>query len=124
MEMKKALRLGSILASIIVLVSIVSCVPPEGTSNEGSSQGGLGGYTMIIFLVLIFAVMYFTMIRPQRRRMKQQQERTAKLKRGDKVVTASGIYGQIESISEDTIVLKLESGATMRVAKNSVIGQQ
>ena len=124
MEMKKALRLGSILASIIVLVSIVSCVPPGGSSNEGSSQGGLGGYTMIIFLVLIFAVMYFTMIRPQRKRMKEQKEKTAKLKRGDKVITAAGLYGQIDSISEDSIVLKIESGATIRVARNSVIGQQ
>jgi preprotein translocase subunit YajC len=124
MERNKALCSGSIIALIVVLFSIISCVPPEGTSGEGSSQGGLGGYTMIIFLVLIFAVMYFVMIRPQRKRAKEQQEKTAKLKRGDKVITAAGIYGQIESISEDTIVLKLESGATMRVAKNSVIGQQ
>ncbi len=124
MEKNKVLILGSIITLIIVLVSIISCVPSEGTSGEGSGEGGLGGYTMIIFIVLIFAVMYFLMIRPQRKRMKEQQERAASLKRGDKVVTAAGIYGQIESIGEDSVVLKVESGATIRVARNSVIGQQ
>jgi len=79
---------------------------------------------MIIFLVLIFAMMYFLMIRPQRRRQKEQQELLERIKKGEKVVTSSGIYGQIESISEDTIVLKLESGATMRVAKGSVVSEQ
>jgi len=79
---------------------------------------------MIIFLVLIFAMMYFLMIRPQHRRQKEQQELLERIKKGEKVVTSSGIYGQIESISEDTIVLKLESGATMRVAKGSVVSEQ
>jgi preprotein translocase subunit YajC len=79
---------------------------------------------MIIFLVLIFAMMYFLMIKPQRRRQKEQQELLEKIRRGEQVITSSGIYGQIESISEDTIVIKLESGATMRVAKSSVVSEQ
>jgi len=79
---------------------------------------------MIIFLVLIFAMMYFLMIKPQRRRQKEQQELLERIRRGEKVITSSGIYGQIESISEDTIVIKLESGATMRVAKGSVASEQ
>jgi preprotein translocase subunit YajC len=79
---------------------------------------------MIIFLVLIFAMMYFLMIKPQRRRQKEQQELLEEIRRGEQVITSSGIYGQIESISEDTIVIKLESGATMRVAKSSVVSKQ
>ena len=75
---------------------------------------------MIIFLVLIFAVFYFLMIRPQRRRQKEHQQLVEELKRGDKVITAGGIFGVIESVSEDSIVIKVESGATMRVAKGSV----
>ena len=78
----------------------------------------------IIFLVLIFAMMYFLMIRPQRKRQKEQEELLKELRRGEKVVTAGGIYGQIESVSEDDVILKVESGATMRVAKGSVTGKQ
>jgi preprotein translocase subunit YajC len=79
---------------------------------------------MILFLVLIFAMMYFLMIRPQRRRQKEQQELLDRIRKGEKVVTSGGIYGQIESITDDTVVIKLESGATMRVAKGSVVSEQ
>jgi preprotein translocase subunit YajC len=78
----------------------------------------------ILFLVLIFTAMYFFMIKPQRKRQKEQQELVQELRRGDKVVTTGGIYGQIENLSQDTVVLKIESGATMKVARASVIGKQ
>ncbi|HEY78547.1 MAG TPA: preprotein translocase subunit YajC [Dehalococcoidia bacterium] len=74
----------------------------------------------IVFLVLIFALFYFLMIRPQRKRQKEHQELVGQLQKGDRVVTAGGIYGIIESISEDSVVIKVESGATMRVARGSV----
>jgi len=63
---------------------------------------------------------YFLMIRPQRKRQKEQQQMIEELKRGDRVVTAGGIYGVIETVSEDSVVIKVESGATMRVALGSV----
>lgn len=78
----------------------------------------------ILFLVLIFAAMYFLMIKPQRKRQKQQQELVQELRRGDKVVTTGGIYGQIENLSQDTVVLRIESGATMKVARISIAGKQ
>jgi preprotein translocase subunit YajC len=46
------------------------------------------------------------------------------LKRGDKVITAGGIFGVIESVSEESVVLKVESGATIRVARNSIAGKR
>jgi len=46
------------------------------------------------------------------------------LRRGDKVVTTGGIYGQIENVSQDTVVLRIESGATMKVARISIAGKQ
>jgi len=84
----------------------------------------LGTWGMIIFLVVIFAVMYFLMIRPRQRQQKEQEAMMAELRPGDKVIIAGGIYGQIESLSEDTAILKIESGATMRVARSSILGKQ
>jgi len=75
---------------------------------------------LIVFLVLIFGMMYFFSIRPQRRRQKEHQQLVEQLKRGDKVITAGGIYGVIESLSEDSMIIRVESGATMRVARGSV----
>jgi len=80
-----------------------------------------GIWPMVILLVAMFGIMYFLMIRPQRKRQKEHQEMIEGLQKGNKVITAGGIYGQIESVSDDNVVLKIESGATMRVAKNSII---
>ena len=63
------------------------------------------------------------MIRPQRKRQKEQQKMMADLQRGDRVITTAGIYGVIESIDENSIVLKLESGGTMRVVRNAIAGK-
>jgi preprotein translocase subunit YajC len=78
---------------------------------------------IIIFLVVIFVMFYFFMIRPQRKRQKEHEDLVSQLRGGDRVITAGGIYGQVESVSEDSVVLKVESGATMRVAKGSIAGK-
>ena len=84
----------------------------------------MDSWYMIIFLVGIFAVMYFLMIRPRQKQQKQQEAMMAELRPGDRVIMAGGIYGQIESLSEDTAIVKIESGATMKVARNSILGKQ
>ena len=84
----------------------------------------LSKYGMIIFLVVIFAVMYLLMIRPRQKQQKQHEVMMQELRPGDRVIIAGGIYGQIESLSEDTAILRIESGATMKVARNSILGKQ
>ena len=83
-----------------------------------------GIWPIVVFLVLIFVMFYFLMIRPQRRRQKEQEEMTQQLRKGDRVITSAGIYGQVESVSGDSIVLMIESGATMRVTKGSIAVKQ
>ena len=78
---------------------------------------------LILFLVLIFGMLYFLMIRPMRQREKKHDEMVEELHRGDMVITAGGMYGQVESISEDSIILKVESGATIRVTKGGVVNR-
>ena len=109
------LILGLIMGLLISALFIGGCVPvaPEG------SEGGFD-WTIIIFLAVIFGLMYLVLIRPQRKRQKEHQQLIEELNRGDRIVTAGGIYGQIESVSDDSVVIKVESGATMRVARNSV----
>ena len=119
MEKKKLLNLGLIVGLLITLVFMGGCVP-----GGEPAEGGQGTIYMIGFLILIFALFYFVMIRPQRKRQKEHQQMTEELKRGDRVITIGGIYGQIESISEDSIVIKVESGTTIRMAKNSIAGLQ
>ncbi|MFC1912417.1 preprotein translocase subunit YajC [Chloroflexota bacterium] len=115
MKKKVMLKSGLIMGFIISLLTVLSgCIPQE--------EGGEGGFnwTIIIFLGLMFAVFYFFMIRPQRKRQKEHQEMIQEMKRGDKAVTAGGIYGVVDTISEDSVVLKVESGAMIRVDKSYV----
>jgi len=84
----------------------------------------LGTWGMLIFLVVIFAVMYFLMIRPRQKQQKEHEATMKELRPGDRVIIAGGIYGQIESLGEETAILRIESGATMKVARNSILGKQ
>jgi preprotein translocase subunit YajC len=116
MDKIKKLSLGLTATLVAALVFLAGCLaPPEGTEGTGGFD-----WTIIAFLVAIFALMYFVMIRPQRKRQKEHQAMVSELKRGDKVITAGGIYGVIESVSEDSVVIKVESGVLLRVVKQSV----
>ncbi len=114
MKKTKILKLGLIGGLLTSVAFLGGCIPAD---TEG---GGTSIWTMLIFVVLLFGLMYFVMIRPQRKRQKEHRRLIEELQRGDRVVTAGGIHGVIENISEDTVIIKVESGATMRVAKGSV----
>jgi len=119
-EMNKMLNLGLITGLLItVMVFIGGCVPAD-TGEEG----GTSILPMIVFLIVIFGLFYFVMVRPQRRKQKEHETLVQELQKGDRVITAGGIYGTIDSISEDNIVIKVESGATIRVARGSVAGRR
>ena len=79
---------------------------------------------LLLLVVLFFGVMYFFMIRPQRRRQQEHNELIEGLKRGDRVVTAGGICGEIDYIDEETVVLNLEAGSKLRILKHSVVRKQ
>lgn len=126
--MKNILKIGIIAGLLVtVLLLSVSCLttatPVTGTNatgTEGESSTFDSMWPMIIIMVVFFAFIYFMMIRPQRKRQKEQETMLQGLHKGDKVITAGGIYGTIESISDDSVIIKVESGAMMRVNKGSV----
>jgi len=77
-----------------------------------------------IFLILLFGMFYFLIIRPQRKRQQRHKELMDALQPGDRIITIGGIHGRIESMTEENIVLKVESGATLRMARNAVAYKQ
>ena len=82
-----------------------------------------GGSMMpsILMLVLLFAVFYFLMIRPQRKQQKELQNFRDSLKKGDKVVTAGGIFGTIHEIQDKSVLIKVDGEVKLRVDKNSIL---
>lgn len=87
---------------------------------QGTGQTG-GNLSFIIMMVLIFAVMYFFMIRPQQKRQKELNKFRNSLENGTKVVTAGGIYGTVKEVSEDTVLIEVDNGVKLRIAKSMVM---
>ena len=115
MKKNKILNLGLTVVLVFSLLFIGGCFPAEAPEGEGGFD-----WTIVIILALFFGIIYFLMIRPQRKRQKEHQQLVEELKRGDRVITAGGLYGKIEGLDQDSVVLSVESGATIRVARNSV----
>lgn len=82
---------------------------------QGSSM------SMWIMLLLVFVVMWFFMIRPQRKQQKELQTFRDGLKKGDKVVTVGGIYGTVVEVKENSLLLEVDRDVKIRVAKSSVV---
>jgi preprotein translocase subunit YajC len=85
---------------------------------QGGGVAGLGGF--LIPLMLMFGIMYFLVIMPQQRQRKKVQEMLSAIKNGDKVVTTSGIYGTINGMDGDTIILKIADNVKIRIARTAI----
>jgi len=105
----------------IGFVAMAQEVSGEGTASDGAASP-FGGWTSMLVLFAVFgAIFYFMLIRPQRKRQAKMTELIGGLKRGDPVITAGGIHGEIDSIGDTAVVLILEDGAKLKVAKSSVV---
>ena len=87
-------------------------------ANATTQQGG--GWSFWVMMILIFVVFYFFMIRPQQKKQKELQAQRDALKKGDKVITAGGIYGQIKEVQETTFLIEVAKDVTIKVDKGSV----
>lgn len=88
---------------------------------QTAQQPAGGGWSMWVMLILIIAVMWFFMIRPQRKQQKELQKFRDGLQKGDKVVTIGGIYGTVVEIKEKTLLIEVDSNVKIKVDKNSVV---
>ena len=89
-----------------------------GASSSSNSSGS--GITSIIFFGLIFVAMYFLLLRPQRRRMKETQLLQKSIEVGDEVLLSSGIIGFIEAMDGDVVWVSIADDVTIRCTRGSV----
>lgn len=90
-------------------------VAPEGQPQQGSP------WTMWIMLALIFGVMWFFMIRPQKKQQKELQKFRDSLQKGDKVVTIGGIFGTVVEVKENTVLVEVDNGVKVRFSKQALV---
>lgn len=89
----------------------------QGAATQGQGQSS---WTFWVMMILIFVVFYFFMIRPQTKKQKELQKQRDAMKKGDKVVTAGGIYGNIKEVQDNAFIIEIAKDITIKVDKGSV----
>lgn len=95
------------------LITLLQAAP--AAQPQGSSWG------MWIMLAMVLVVMYVFMILPQRKQQKKLQEFRNSLKKGDKVVTVGGIYGEIVEVNDKTALIRVDGDVKLRVDKQGLV---
>jgi preprotein translocase subunit YajC len=88
-----------------------------GTTGEGGGQGGLAPFVPLILMVAIF---YFLLIRPQQRKQKDHRAMLAALQKGDSVVTQGGIHGKITGLTDTVITLEIADKVRIKVQRGYI----
>ena len=105
-----------------VAQTVTEIAEPGSVANaEGQPQPQGGGMSMWIMLLLMFGVMWFFMIRPQRKQQKELQNFRNSLQKGDKVVTIGGIYGTVVEIKDATVLIEVDNSVKIRVSKQALV---
>ena len=91
-------------------------------AGAAAGQGAAGGSSLsfLLMLALMFLVMWLFMIRPQRKQQKELETMRNALKKGDKVITAGGIYGTVADVDDPTVLIKVDGETKLRVDKSSI----
>ena len=82
---------------------------------DAAPQGSM--WSSLVIMALFLLAMWFLIIAPQRKRMKEQEKMIGSLKAGDKVLTSGGIYGTIQSVKGDRVTVKIDDNAHVEIAK-------
>ena len=84
------------------------------------SQSPLGGWTSMLPLLLIFAIFYFVMIRPEGKKRKDREAMLQRIKKGDRVMTTGGMYASVAQVQDDVITLQVADGVRVRFSRQAI----
>lgn len=110
----KSVFTQAVLAQAAFVHSAFAQEAPAGRAAQPSTL------EMFVPFIFIFVIFYFLIIRPQSKRQKEHQGFLKDLKRGDEIVTASGIYGKIDEVGEQHVLLDVGSGVRLKMLKSQV----
>lgn len=99
-------------------VVLASVAWAQGTGGGGG--GNSGTILSLVPFVLIFVIFYFLLILPQQKRQKQQKAMLDDLKKGDKVITASGIWGTVANLGKETVTLQIADNTKIKIQKEHI----
>ena len=83
-------------------------------------QGGGEIYSTLIMFAMIIAIFYFMIIRPQQKRQKEREALLGQIKKGDKIITAGGIHGEVIAVEEKTMLIEIADKVKVKIERNSI----
>ncbi len=108
-----------LLRFLIGLTPVMLLATPLFAQTGG--RPGMGGLTgMLPMLLVMFVVIFFFMIRPEQKKAKMRQRLLAAIKRGDRVMTSSGIFGTVGNVKDTTVMLKIAENTVVEFSKSAV----
>ncbi len=90
---------------------------------QAQGPASSGSWTGLIPIVLMIVIFYFLLIRPQQKKEKQRQAMVNSLQKGDRVVTSGGMYGVVQSVNNDVVVLKVGTNTNIEFIKGAIQGK-
>lgn len=96
---------------------------PEGPGPGAASRPG-GLFDLLPLFAIMFGIMYFMIIRPQRRKEKERLEMLSRIRKNDRVLSSGGIYGTVMNIKDDEVILRIDetNNVRVRLARSSIVG--
>lgn len=99
---------------------ILGIIPAAHAQATGGAAPAGGGFGMLLFPIILIAVMYFLMIRPQMKRQKEHRAMLDKLSKGDEVITSGGIAGVVAEVGDNFVTVEIADNVRVRVQKGAV----
>jgi preprotein translocase subunit YajC len=90
-----------------------------GAGGAGSQGGGIGAF---LPLILMFAIFYFLLIRPQQKKAKQHKQLLSALKKGDRVISSGGLHGVVTGLTDDVVTMEIAPKKRVKVSRGSIAG--
>ncbi|MFA6467476.1 MAG: preprotein translocase subunit YajC [Bacteroidota bacterium] len=97
------------------MLSLIFAMAP---AQQG--QGGGEIYSTLIMFALIIGIFYFMIIRPQQKRQKEREALLGQIKKGDKIITAGGIHGEVIGVDEKTLLIEIADKVKVKIERNSI----
>jgi preprotein translocase subunit YajC len=110
------------MISTLLLQAAQAAAPAPGAPPASAAPGGpLGG--MAIPILMMVAVFYFLIMRPQQKKQREQTEWLKSLKKGDEVVTSGGVIGRISGLTDNTVTLEVQEKVRLKVLRTHIAGK-
>lgn len=104
----------------MIMISMMTIASVAFAADATAPQGAVGGLGMFLPMILIFVIFYFLLIRPQKKQAKERQAMIDTLKKGDRVLLTSGLYGKVAAVADQLLTIEIADNVKVKAVRSAV----